>query len=152
VVPPFPAPPTDRNRRGVWIGLIVGLGALMVCFAGGIFGIGLVVVAFNDQQQQQGKAAVSEFLGDVQGQRFTQARTRLCADKARATSAEEIRREFGRSGLRSFTPRTVTADTDGLHVDTDLTYDAAPARTVVFLVVQEGTDDTGALYKVCDWR
>src|SRR5690348_7047319 len=83
VTPPFAAPPVDRSRRSLWIGLIVGGLALVLCCAGGLFGFGLVVVAGTNQQQQQAKDTVSTFLKDAQNQDFEQAHSLLCAQLAR---------------------------------------------------------------------
>ena len=47
--PPFAAPPTDRNKRGLWIGLIAGGLALVLCCVGGVFGIAVLAAIFANQ-------------------------------------------------------------------------------------------------------
>ena len=53
--PPFAAPPTDKNKRGLWIGLGVGGLVLLLCCVGGIFGVGVLYVNATRAGQEPGQ-------------------------------------------------------------------------------------------------
>jgi len=89
VAPPFAAPPTDRNRKALWIGLGIGGLALVLCCVGGLFGFGLIVVSGADRVKTQAHQVVDDYLVDLQRQDYDKAYDLLCARLTARTSPEE---------------------------------------------------------------
>jgi hypothetical protein len=90
VTPPFPAPPTDRNRRGLWIGLGVGALVLVLCCGGGLFGVGVVLVNGTDQVKRQAANTVDQYYGALVTRDYEQAYGLLCPAITQGMSAEEF--------------------------------------------------------------
>ena len=88
--PPFAAPPTDRNKRGLWIGLIVGGLVLVLCCVGGVFGIGLFYVGTIERAKTQATAAVEAYLDAVLAEDYELAHQQLCSRLAARISADEL--------------------------------------------------------------
>src|SRR4051794_15605559 len=62
VTPPFTAPPSDRDRRGLWLGLGVAAVMLVLCCVGGAVGVGLLAVSTSRQVQTTARATVVRYL------------------------------------------------------------------------------------------
>jgi hypothetical protein len=90
VTPPFTAPPADRNRRGLWIGLGVGALVLVLCCAGGLAGFGLLVVGTNKQVQTQATQVVRGYLDALEAGDYDTAYSHLCSDLKRQVTATEF--------------------------------------------------------------
>jgi hypothetical protein len=88
VAPPFNAPPTDRNRRGLWIGLGVGALVVVLCCAGGIFGFVLLTVSGSRQMEHDAKLVVQDYLAALQDREYNSAYDLLCPALTRTMSAE----------------------------------------------------------------
>ncbi len=147
VAPPFAAPPIDRSRRSLWIGLAVGGVALVLCCAGGLFGFGLLVVAGNDQVEQQAKRSVEAFVEAVRDRDFKRAHDQLCSDLAERVSPDAVESEFGQHAIITSTIGTIRIGGRAVTVDADLNYADRGPRTYVFTLVSEAGD-----LKICDWR
>jgi hypothetical protein len=88
--PPFAAPPTDKNKRGLWIGLIAGGLLLVLCCVGGVFGIGVLVVGSTEQAKNQAEATVEAYLEAVQAQDWETAHQQLCSPFAAQVSPSQL--------------------------------------------------------------
>ena len=146
VAPPFPAPPTDRSRRGLWIGLGVGALALVVCCAGGLFGIGLIIVNGTDLVRRQARDAVGVYLQALVDRDYDRAYNLLCASRRAQTSPELFTEEQRRAPHpESFTVQDPEI-TDAIRVPADVTYDTGGSRIVRYLVIQNRST---AEFNVC---
>jgi hypothetical protein len=90
VTPPFTAPPTDRNRRGLWIGLGVGALAVILCCVGGVFGFGLLAVNTSKQLEANATEVVRGYLDALEGRDYDKAYSYLCPALTRRLSANEF--------------------------------------------------------------
>jgi hypothetical protein len=147
VAPPFAAPPVDRSRRGLWIGLIGGGLALLLCCGGGLFGLGVMVVAGTNQAQEQAKDQVSAFITDVHNQEYQKAHDLLCSSLAQRTTAESIASEFGGNTISGYSIGQTRIGGSTVTVDATVNYADQAARQYEFSLVQEGQQ-----LRICGWR
>lgn len=147
VAPPFAAPPFDRSRRSLWIGLIVGGVGFVLCCAGGLFGFGLLVVASTDQTQLQVRQTVQTFIEAVRDEDLQKAHDQLCAQLAPRVSPEQIGAEFGQHPLAGYAIGPVRISGQTASVEAQLRYSDQAPRRYVFTLVPEGTD-----WKICRWQ
>jgi hypothetical protein len=142
VAPPFVAPPADRNRRGLWIGLGVGGVLLLLCCVGGVFGIGVLIVGTIDEAKRQATAVVEEYLNATIDRDFDRARDQFCPDLAAGLDPADLAAEASRQPFDSYRleePRLAGSIEVTAHL-------AVGAGIVVktFLV-----DPVGQEYKIC---
>lgn len=146
VTPPFAAPPTDRNRRTLWVGLIVGGLALVLCGVGGLFGFGLIAVAGADQVKQQAQRAVSDYLDALKREDYEAAYQLRCPALNRRQSLSE----FTRSQRNEARPVDYTVGEvrigNQVIVPVEVRYDTGEQRSLEFTLSQDRS--TGEL-KVC---
>src|SRR3954471_21227173 len=95
VVAPFSAPPRDRDRRGLWIGLGVGGLILVLCCVGGIVGIVLLLPYADSLGKAQVAAVVEDYLTAVRDRDYTTARRQLCDDELPSHSLGWFSDHFG---------------------------------------------------------
>ena len=91
VAPPFAAPPTDRNRRGLWIGLGVGGLVLVLCCVGGLFGFGLILVSGAEKVKTEAHQVVTDYLSALQREDYNKAYDLLCPAATAHESADDCR-------------------------------------------------------------
>jgi hypothetical protein len=101
--PPFAAPPTDRNKRGLWIGLGIGGLVLLLCCVGGAFGIGVLVIGGTEQVKRQAETTVTTYLDAVQAQRWEVAHQQLCGRLAARLSPAQLAAQERRQPFTSYT-------------------------------------------------
>jgi hypothetical protein len=90
VTPPFTAPPADRSRRGLWIGLGAGALVLVLCCVGGVFGFGLVVASTSKQIETDATEVVRGYLDALEGRDYDKAYSYLCPAITKRLSANEF--------------------------------------------------------------
>jgi hypothetical protein len=88
--PPFAAPPTERDKRRMWISLGIGAVVLVLCCAGGIGAIGVVVFGGVEQSKRQATATVEAYLDAVRDGNTRGARAQVCSDLGPGVSASEL--------------------------------------------------------------
>jgi hypothetical protein len=93
VTPPFTAPPTDRNRRGLWLGLGIGGLVLALCCVGGIVGFVLLTVSASRQVEQQAVQVVGDYLGALQDRDYQAAYALLCPEVTNNLTEERFARQ-----------------------------------------------------------
>jgi hypothetical protein len=93
VAPPFAAPPSDKSRRGLWIGLGVGGLVLVLCCVGGLVGIGVLVVGATDQAKRQATEVVTVYLTALRNGDYRTAHAQYCDRLAGQTTREELAAE-----------------------------------------------------------
>jgi hypothetical protein len=90
VTPPFTAPPSDRNRRGLWIGLGAGALVLVLCCIGGLASFGLLLVGTDKQMQTKATQVVRGYLDAVQTGDYGTAYSYLCSSLKRQGTESEF--------------------------------------------------------------
>ena len=121
VAPPFAAPPTDRNRRGLWIGLGVGAVVLVLCAVGGVAGIFVLYRASIDQAKREGTTVVTVYLNALRGNDFNTAHAQLCPRLAREVPPSRLAAQYRAepfTGFRLDEPRLTSVIEVTAHLDT----------------------------------
>ena len=88
--PPFATPPTERDKRRMWISLGIGAAVLLLCCAGAVGGIGVVVKAGIEDSKRQATATVKAFLDAIQDGNTRGARLEVCSDLGPGVSISEL--------------------------------------------------------------
>jgi hypothetical protein len=135
VAPPFAAPPTDRNKRTLWIGLGVGGLVALLCCVGGVIGLGVIVASANDQAERNATATVVKYLDAMKARQIDTAYAQLCPQLARRlgrTGLRNLAQERAISGYRLDDPLVGSSVDITAHIDTaagaiDETYTLVPA-------------------------
>lgn len=102
--PPFAAPPTERDKRRLWISLGIGAVILLLCCAGVGGGVGIVVVNGLEQARRQATATVDAFLQAVQDGDRQGAALEICDDLEAGTTVGEL---IGRADAIRFSDYTL---------------------------------------------
>jgi hypothetical protein len=89
-VPPFTAPPTERDKKRMWIGAGIGAVVLALCCAGGVGGIGVVVISGIEQSKRQAEATVDAYLESLQNNDVSGARIQICENLDPGVSESEL--------------------------------------------------------------
>ena len=100
---PFATPPTERDRKRMWIGLGVGAALLVLCCGGGLFGFGALVVTRTDALRSEAAAVVSEYLDGLRSQDYGRSYRLLCADVQATTSLTRFTQEHSRPRVLRYT-------------------------------------------------
>jgi hypothetical protein len=88
--PPFATPPTERDKKRLWISLGIGAAVLLLCCAGAVGGIGVVVKAGIEDSKRQATARVEAFLDAIQDGNTRGARLHVCTDLGPGVSISEL--------------------------------------------------------------
>lgn len=88
--PPFAAPPTERDKRRMWISLGIGAVVLLLCCAGAAGGVGVVVFGGIEQSKRQASATVKAFLDAIQDGNTRGARLEICSNLGPGVSVSEL--------------------------------------------------------------
>ncbi len=148
VQPPFAAPPTGRDNRRTWIGVIIGAIVLVLCCGGTVFGVGTVVVTGYDDLRKEARTTVSGYLTDLQASNWNDAYDRLCrAAQQRETPSQFADRMSGQPAVTGFT-LGVTEMTNDIVQSAMVTRSGGETRTVRYTLVQETSGSTAKL-KIC---
>src|SRR5436309_9937590 len=75
---PFAAPPTERDRKRLWISLVVGAVLLLLCCGGGVVGFGVLVVATDRALPAEATAVVERYLTGLRDGDYQKAYDQLC--------------------------------------------------------------------------
>lgn len=135
--PPFASPPTERDKRRMWISLGIGAVVLVLCCAGGIGGVGVVIIGGVEQSKRQATATVEAFLDAVQDGNVRDARNQICSGLGPGTSVGEL---VSRASDTEFTSYTLGEAELSSTIDVPATL-SAPGGDVeqLYLVGSEGT-------------
>src|SRR4051812_21394838 len=90
VTVPFAAPPTERDRKRMWITVGVGAGLLVLCLVGGVVGL-VALVASSKVSAADATARVDHYLSALQSRDYDSAYDDLCAAQRDKHSLEEFR-------------------------------------------------------------
>jgi hypothetical protein len=134
--PPFAAPPTDKNRRGLWIGLITGGLLLVLCCVGGVVGIGVLVVGSTEQAKNQAEATVAAYLDAVQAEDWDTAHQQLCSGLAAQISPSQLASREQRQPFTSYRLDEATLS-ESVDVVAHLTTSAGEVRRLFELYTED---------------
>jgi hypothetical protein len=136
---PFAAPPTERDRRRLWIGLGVGAALLVVCCGGAVFGIGALVVNRTSALRTEAVAVVRQYLNDLRTENFSGAYRRLCTSlRAGMSQAEFAARERSRPRVTDFAIGPVSISGTEVLVPAEVRGEDGSTRHPTFALIEEG--------------
>lgn len=78
---PFPNPPTERDRKRLWISLGVGGAALLLCCGGGIAGFIGLAVASQRAVPVEARTVVQDFLDGLSQRDYRKAYDQVCSSR-----------------------------------------------------------------------
>jgi len=144
VTPPFAAPPADRDRRRLWIGLGAGAAVLLLCCVGGLVGLGVVIVSAVKQGEREATTVVTTYLDAMRAGEPETAYDQLCRDFAATTSVADLQEQIEDQPIESFQlgePELIQA----VEIDAQVRYDDGSTGTLRFFV-----DIDRSEYRICD--
>jgi hypothetical protein len=111
VVVPFAAPPTDRDKKRMWISLSIAGGLALLCLIGGIVGV-VALVASSQVSAKDATNRVSSYLDALKRHDYQAAYDDLCTDQRdKHTEKEFARSQADQVDISSFevgTPKQVS--------------------------------------------
>ena len=101
---PFAVPPTERDRKRFWVTFGVGGAALLLCCAGGVVGVGALVVAGTKALPTEARSTVRDFLDGLAHRDYRGAYDQVCTSRRSAQSLDEFTaQERDRPPIQRFT-------------------------------------------------
>jgi len=150
VLVPFTAPPTERNRKRLWITLGISGALLLLCCAGGVFGFIALAVQSNRATETASVTAVQDYLEGLRTGNFDRAYDQLCQQARQETSRTEFRNiQQDQPAVQSYTvgsPRTVSS---GVSVPANVQFASGESGNWEFRLILEGS--IGSV-KICGIR
>jgi len=143
VVPPFAAPPSDRNTKGLWIGLGVGALVLVLCCVGGVAGLYFLGSTASRQLDAQARTVAAKYLDAWRDGDYRAAYDQLCAKtKSQFTRGQYVERLQSGPELRSYRITGVASTATPVVVDVDGVFDnGGRAVTMDLNRVSSGSTD-----------
>lgn len=135
--PPFAAPPTERDKRRMWISIGIGAVVLVLCCVGGAGGIGVIIFGGVEESKRQAEATVETYLDAVQDGNTRLARAQVCDNPGAGVTASEL---VSRTSSTEFTSYTLgdTKIASTIDVPATLSTPRGPLQQL-YLVGNEGT-------------
>jgi hypothetical protein len=144
---PFATPPTERDRKRLWIGLGVGAALLVVCCGGGALGFGALIVNRAGALRTEAVAVVRQYLNDLSEDNFSRAYRLLCSDLRGSMSESEFAsREGGRPRVTSFTLGSASLSGSQVLVPAEVWAVDGSVRHPTFTLVEE---DQPVALRIC---
>jgi len=135
---PFAAPPSERDRKRLWIGLGLGAVLLVLCCGGGAFGIGALVVNRTNALRTEAVSVVGQYLSDLRAQNYPAAFGLLCTPLRDRLGQARFTSQQRQSRVTDFTIGTASiSGTQVLVPATVQTADGRELRRVYALVEEE---------------
>jgi hypothetical protein len=135
---PFATPPTERDRKRLWIGLGIGGALLVLCCGGGLFGLGAFAINRADSLRSTAESVVTQYLEDTRRQNFDAAFDLLCAQEqskfGHGDFAAMIRSRGRIAGFRVGTAM-ITGTT--VIVSAAVDFESGPTRYPTYSLVEE---------------
>ena len=134
---PFAAPPSDRDRKRLWITLGVGGAALALCCAGGVVGLGALAVAEGKAIPAEAKGVVTAFLDGLSKNDFRRAYDQVCTSRQDNQTFDQFKaQEQDNPRVRSFQIQDPTVLTDRILVPAAVQTDGGSA-TEQYTVIED---------------
>jgi hypothetical protein len=144
---PFAAPPTERDRKRLWIGLGVGAALLVLCCGGGAFGIGALVVSRTDALRTEATSVVGQYLDGLRDGNYRRSYDLLCGDVRAVNTLDAFTsRQERRPRVVSYTLDPPQLTSTGVVVDAQVTTTGGSSDRRSFELVEDA--DVGAL-RIC---
>ncbi|MEN3310364.1 MAG: hypothetical protein V7603_6566 [Micromonosporaceae bacterium] len=144
---PFAAPPAERDRRRLWIGLGVGGALLALCCVGGIFGFGALVVQTSRSLLAEATTVVGDYLDALHDRNYPTAYDQLCASLQNQISLDQFQTtEDAQPPLVGYTLDQPRAQGSAVWVKAHVTREN-DLQAPDFRLVQEGRGTTAL--KIC---
>jgi hypothetical protein len=144
---PFATPPTERDRKRLWLGLGIGAALLVVCCGGGVVGLGALVVNRTDALRTEASRVVTEYLSDLSGEHYDSAYRLLCGSlRGAMTESQFADRQDSGPRVARFAITSTTISGAEVVVGVAVTGDDGTSRYRTLTLVEEG--DPPALH-VC---
>jgi hypothetical protein len=102
VVPPFAAPPRDRDHKRLWVGLGVGGAVVVLGCVAGVFGIRVLASGSEDIVRSQASSVVDTYLGALREQNYPDAYDQLCSDLTDRLTLRQFQASYGRPPVVSY--------------------------------------------------
>jgi hypothetical protein len=138
VAPPFAAPPRDKDRKSLWIGLGVGGLVLVLCCVGGIFGFGSIMNTGNQLVANQAKSVVGAYLEALQEGDTDRAYAQLCDTLANRYGHDGFERQIATPRVTTYTIAKDVEITDEIIVTASVTRAGQDAETHRYEISQSG--------------
>jgi hypothetical protein len=142
VVVPFAAPPTDRDRKRLWISLGIGGALAVLCVIGCV--IGFVVLARSAQvSPQDATRVVTSYLDALRDRDYATAYDALCTQQQEKQSEQQFRRSQSGTEISSYEVGTATATKSSTEFSVPATvrFASGQLRDYTFRVLMEGPGD-----------
>jgi hypothetical protein len=133
-VPPFTAPPTDRDSRTLWIGLGVSTLLLAVCCVGGLVGVGVLFAGGVQEARAQAQDVVGNYLGALEHRDYRGAYQLLCTDLTRSESLSAFTRRVTQDPVRDFTVGAATETDSELVVAAEVRFERQGLQQREYLI------------------
>ena len=144
---PFATPPTERDRKRLWIGLGVGAALLVVCCGGGAFGFGALLVNRAGALRTEAVAVVRQYLNDLRAESYSSAYRLLCSDlRNNMNQAEFTSREHDRPRVVQFAIGSASLSGSQVLVPAEVVGEDGSTRHPTFALVEE---DQPAALRIC---
>jgi hypothetical protein len=144
---PFATPPTERDRKRLWIGLGVGAALLVLCCGIGAFGIGAFIVNRTDALRSEGTSVVRQYLDGLRDGNYRHSYSLLCGDLRGAIPLSKFTAEKEREPrLVSYQLYEPQLSSGGVVVDVDVTVSGGGSDHRRFDLVED--TEAGAL-RIC---
>ena len=141
VTVPFAAPPTERDRKRLWIGLGVGAGLLVLCLVGGVVGL-VALVASSRVTATDAAEKVNHYLSALQARDYDTAYDDLCAAQQQKVTRDEFRgRQEDQPNITSYQIGPPIEHTDRFDVPAQVRFEDGDEASVTVGVVLDGPGD-----------
>jgi hypothetical protein len=145
---PFAGPPTDRNRKRLWISLGVGGAALVLCCAGGVAALGGLVVATERALPVQARTVVRDYLDGLARGDFDKAYDQVCtARQSRQSLGQFSTEQRDLPHISGFSLRDAVAEGGQFEVPADVRIEDGSTEVERYTVI---SDRRAGEMRVCD--
>jgi hypothetical protein len=148
---PFGAPPGERDRRRLWIGLGVGGALLAICCVGGIFGFGALVVQTSRGLLNEATTVVGDYLDGLRRGDYPYAYDQLCVGLRATVGLDQFKAEDeAQTRVRGYVVGQPRPQGSSIWVAATVVRASGQEQRPEFQLVQEGK--TATALKICAIR
>jgi hypothetical protein len=135
---PFATPPTERDRKRLWIGIAVGAVLVVLCCGGGIFGFGALIYSQSRALPAEATKVVSNYLDGLRDGDYRKAYDQLCGDLHDRQSLEQFTNtQRRRPPVTEYTLQVPQFSGSQVIVDAEVTTATTNPQVVRFFLIQD---------------